>query len=53
MDAYMATARGEIKMWPGDDAEAWQQHWAQSQPFRNPADLELLLDGFRKAGMPG
>jgi adenylate cyclase len=52
MDAYMATAREEIAIWPGDDPKAWQRHWAQSQPFRDPADLEHLLDGFRKAGMP-
>ncbi len=52
MDAYMETAPEEIDIWPGDDPKAWQRHWAQSQPFRDPADLEHLLDGFRKAGMP-
>jgi len=52
MHAYMATAREKIALWPGDETKAWQQHWAQSQPFRNPDDFEHLLDGFRKAGMP-
>jgi TolB-like protein/Flp pilus assembly protein TadD len=52
MDAYMATAPEEIPIWPGGDPKAWQQHWAQRQLFRDPADLEHLLDGFRKAGMP-
>ena len=52
MDVYMETAREEIAIWPGDDPKAWQRYWAQSQPFQDPADLEHLLDGFRKAGMP-
>jgi len=52
MDAYMAGAEEEIAIWPGEDPQAWQRHWAQSQPFRAPADLDHLLDGFRKAGMP-
>jgi hypothetical protein len=52
MDAYMATAPEEIAIWPGEDPKAWRQHWAESQLFRDPADLEHLLDGFRKAGMP-
>jgi tetratricopeptide (TPR) repeat protein len=52
MDAYMATAQKEVAIWPGKAPKAWQRHWAQSQPFRDPADLEHLLDGFRKAGMP-
>ncbi|HSS64972.1 MAG TPA: tetratricopeptide repeat protein [Gammaproteobacteria bacterium] len=52
MDAYMATAQKEIAIWPGKAPKAWQRHWAQSQPFRDSADLEHLLDGFRKAGMP-
>jgi TolB-like protein len=52
MDAYMATAPEEIAIWPGEDPKAWQRLWAQSQLFRDPADLEHLLDGFRKAGMP-
>ena len=52
MDAYMASAPEEIAIWPGEDPKAWRQHWAESQLFRDPADLEHLLDGFRKAGMP-
>jgi len=26
--------------------------WAKAEPFKNPADLEHLLDGLRKAGLP-
>jgi TolB-like protein len=52
MEAYMAKAQEEITIWPAQDPKAWRQHWAQSQPFRKPADFEHLLDGFRKAGMP-
>jgi len=52
MDAYLTTAQDAIALWPGEDPIAWRQHWTRSQPFRDPADLEHLLDGFRKAGMP-
>ena len=26
--------------------------WARTDPYRNPADLESILDGLRKAGLP-
>jgi TolB-like protein len=52
MGAYLATASAEIANWPGEDPEAWHRYWAQSKLFRDPADLDHLLDGFRKAGMP-
>jgi len=52
METFMSEGPEEFTNWPGDDPEAWQRYWAQSQPFRDPADLEHLLDGFRKAGMP-
>ena len=52
MNAYMAIAPEEIAIGPGEDPKAWQRHWAQYHPFRDRADLEHLLDGFRKAGMP-
>jgi TolB-like protein len=52
MDAYMREASDEIANWPGEDPEGWRRHWAQSQPFQDTDNLEHLLDGFRKAGMP-
>ncbi len=52
MDAYMREASDEIANWPGEDPEGWRRHWAQSQPFQDTGNLEHLLDGFRKAGMP-
>jgi TolB-like protein len=27
-------------------------HWATTQPFRKEADLQLFMDGYRKAGLP-
>jgi len=52
MDAYMREASDEIANWPGEDPEGWRRHWAQSIPFQDTGNLEHLLDGFRKAGMP-
>jgi hypothetical protein len=27
-------------------------HWASTQPFRDQATLEHLIDGYRKAALP-
>jgi tetratricopeptide (TPR) repeat protein len=52
MREYMTAAKDEIAIWPGEDVKVWHRHWAQSLPFNDPTDLEHILDGFRKAGMP-
>jgi TolB-like protein len=52
MEAYMREACDQVANWPGEDPEGWRRHWAQSQPFQDTDNLEHLLDGFRKAGMP-
>ena len=51
METFMSEGPEEFTDWPGEDPEAWRRHWIQQYPFRDP-DLEHLLDGFRRAGMP-
>jgi adenylate cyclase len=36
----------------GEDVGRWRQYWAKQFPFKNPEDLEHLLRGLRKAGLP-
>jgi TolB-like protein/Tfp pilus assembly protein PilF len=52
MANFMAEAAEAIADWPGEDPQAWRRYWANSCPFQHADDLERLLDGFRKAGLP-
>jgi len=52
LETFMSEAPEEFADWPGEDPKAWRRHWAQQYPFRDPRNLEHLLDGFRKAGLP-
>ncbi len=52
MANFMAEALEEIADWPGEDSKAWRRYWAYHYPFQDAGNLEHLLDGFRKAGLP-
>jgi adenylate cyclase len=52
MADFMAEAARLMARYPGDDPARWRAYWARLLPFRRSADLEHLLDGFRKAGLP-
>jgi adenylate cyclase len=52
MDRFVKTAAEATALWPGEDPEAWRRYWAKRYPFQDAGDLEHLLDGFRKAGLP-
>jgi adenylate cyclase len=49
---YHERAGKELPKDPGDDRKGWQTYWFNSFPYRNAADLDRLLDGLRKAGLP-
>jgi general stress protein YciG len=36
----------------GSDADVWRIYWRRRFPAKNPADLERLFAGLRKAGLP-
>ena len=38
---------------PDKDAESWRAYWLKLFPFKELAPLNQLLDGLRKAGLPG
>lgn len=52
MAAYLKAAASEIVSYPGQDREAWRKYWGRMLPFKHAADLEHVLDGFRKSGLP-
>jgi adenylate cyclase len=45
-------ASEELPNYPGDDRAGWRTYWFNSFPYKNAADLDRLLDGLRKAGLP-
>jgi adenylate cyclase len=52
MSEFLTAAVSQIAHYPDQDPEAWRRYWARHFPFKRAADLEHLLDGFRKAGLP-
>jgi len=52
MSEFLTAAVSQIANHPGQDREAWRTYWTRMFPFQRADDLEHLLDGFRKAGMP-
>jgi tetratricopeptide (TPR) repeat protein len=52
MGEFFACAPRELGRSPGDDKEAWRAYWRNSFPYRLEKDLEHVLEGLRKAGLP-
>ncbi|MEE8534661.1 MAG: tetratricopeptide repeat protein, partial [Kiloniellales bacterium] len=52
MAEFLSEAREEMADYPGEDRERWRRYWARQFPFKDPADLDHLLDGLRSAGLP-
>ena len=44
-------AKGELDR-QLQNTESWHSYWSSKLPFKDPAQLEHLLDGLRKAGLP-
>jgi hypothetical protein len=49
---YLTQACEEIATFPDQDREGWQSYWARQFPFEKRADLDHLIEGLRKAGLP-
>jgi adenylate cyclase len=49
----LESAKTELAIQLGEDAERWRSYWTKQFPFQNPDDFEHLLSGLRKAGLPG
>ncbi len=51
MDEYLRRAERNMASVP-DRLEDWREYWQWIAAYKNPADLEHLMDGLRKAGLP-
>lgn len=52
MTDYLTKASEEFADFPGVDRESWRQYWTIRYPFKYSVDLEHLLEGLLKAGLP-
>jgi hypothetical protein len=52
MATFLERSQEELADYPGDDSGAWRDYWFKSFPYKSTKDLEHLLDGLRKAGLP-
>jgi TolB-like protein/Tfp pilus assembly protein PilF len=52
LDAFLDHAEAEMVGFPGRRLRDWEPYWMAAIRFRDRADLEHLLDGLRKAGLP-
>ena len=52
MAEFHRLAKAELAIQPGEDVERWRAYWSRQFAFKDPADLEHLLEGLRKAGLP-
>ncbi|WP_162917215.1 adenylate/guanylate cyclase domain-containing protein [Dongia deserti] len=50
--AFRARLQAEEAGPPADDAEGWRLYWSKCFPAKEPASLERLYTGLRKAGLP-
>jgi tetratricopeptide (TPR) repeat protein len=48
---FLSMAQEEIAAFPGENPDLWRRYWARHFPFKNPKDLDHLLDGLRMAGL--
>ena len=51
MDEYLGRAERNMAVFPGRRLEGWRDYWKWIAAYKNPADLEHLMDGLMKAGL--
>jgi tetratricopeptide (TPR) repeat protein len=49
---FEAQAREVFPTFPGDTPDGWARYWWWMEPYRDDDDLENVLEGLRKAGLP-
>jgi hypothetical protein len=52
MARFMALKQQNMARYPNNDAEQWRSYFLRLIPMTDEENLEKLLEGFRKAGLP-
>ncbi|MDX1401973.1 MAG: hypothetical protein R3245_08630, partial [Kiloniellales bacterium] len=52
MADFLRVAAEEFTDYPDKDPDRWRRYWVRQFPFKNLADIDHLLDGLYKAGLP-
>lgn len=52
MQRFMTIKRKKMTAYPGEDAEEWRSYILRVIPMGDHVSLDMLLDGFRRAGLP-
>lgn len=51
MQRFMSLKLKKMTAYPGHDAQQWRSYLLRVIPVGDPASLEKLFDGFRRAGL--
>ena len=51
-EEFLKFAKSELKDNPAQCQESWFRYWERRAPFKERGQLDHLLDGLRKAGLP-
>ena len=52
LDEFLRVAEREMEGFPGQRLKDWESYWQDTTKFQHRADLDHLLDGLHKAGLP-
>jgi len=52
LDEFLRVAEREMEDFPGQRLKDWESYWQDTTKFQHRADLDHLLDGLHKAGLP-
>jgi tetratricopeptide (TPR) repeat protein len=52
LDEFLRVAEREMENFPGQRLKDWKSYWQDTTKFQLRADLDHLLDGLHKAGLP-
>ena len=49
---FLRVAKSDMLVYPGDRLGDWNAYWHAAMPYRSQRDIDHLLEGLSKAGMP-
>jgi TolB-like protein len=52
LQEFLRVAEGEMRHYPGEDAQAWKKYFHRAIEYQDHSDFEHLHEALRKAGLP-